>query len=65
MILKILPKSYTAIDITTEVIEATKRLEIKKLNMENVKIINADAENLPIKDEFWILFGVVSNTSFS
>ena len=46
------PKSYTAIDITKEAIEATKkRLEIKKLNMENVKIINADAENLPIKDD--------------
>ena len=46
------PKSYTAIDITSEAIEATKkRLEIKKLNMENVKLINSDAENLPIKDD--------------
>ena len=32
--------------------------------MENVKIINADAENLPIKDDS-ILFGVGENTSFS
>ena len=46
------PKNYTAIDITTEAIEATKkRLELKRFNMENVKLINADAENLPIKDD--------------
>ncbi len=46
------PKNYIAVDITTEAIEATKkRLELKKLNMENVKLINADAENLPIKDD--------------
>ena len=34
------PKSYTAIDITSEAIEATKkRLEIKKLNMENLQLL--------------------------
>ena len=33
--------------------------------MENVKIINADAENLPIKDDSLDFIWVGSNTSFS
>ena len=45
------PKNYTAIDITTEAIEATKkRLKLKNINCEKVNIINADAENIPTED---------------
>ncbi len=46
------PKNYTAVDITTEAIEATKkRLKLKNIIFQNVNLINADAENLPLKDE--------------